>query len=144
MSHIIIRLLLITSGYVLAVMAATAVLMAITLSYGTPQDPVDQGAFLVMLVAFAPTLWWIVGPITTVGFAAAAGIAEVFAIRSWIFFALAGAAIAYTAWSLLEIGESGPVFTALEAVAAGFVAGLTYWLVAGRTSGVSSRASETA
>jgi hypothetical protein len=140
MGHFILRLLLITTGYVLAVMAATAVLLAITVMHGTPADPVDQGVFTVMLIAFAPTLWWIAGPIATVGFAAAAGIAEVFAVRSWVYFTLAGAAIAYTTWSLIEIGESGPVFSTLEAVAAGLVGGLTYWLVAGRTSGVSSDA----
>jgi len=142
MSRLIIRLILITSGYVLGIFAATAVLISITLAHGTPADPVDQGIFAVMLIAFAPTLWWIAGPIATAGFATAVGIAEVFAVRSWVFFTLAGAAIAYLTWSLIVIGENGPVFTSLEASAAGLGAGLTYWLVAGRTSGFTSGSRE--
>lgn len=138
MSRVLVRLFLITCGYMLAVFAATAVLIAVTLAHGTPADPVDQGIFTVMLIAFAPTLWWIAGPIATAGFATAAGIAEVFAVRSWVYFTLAGAAIAYLTWSLIVIGESGPVFSALEAAASGLAAGLTYWLVAGRSSGFSS------
>lgn len=144
MPQLLVRILLITSGYVLAVFAATAVLIGITMAHGTPADPVDQGIFTVMLIAFAPTLWWIAGPIATAGFATAVGIAEVFAVRSWVYFTLAGAAIAYLTWSLIVIGNNGPVFTALEASASGLAAGLTYWLVAGRSSGFSSRASEAA
>ncbi len=141
MSHLVLRLFLIPVGYVLAVIAATLVLIAVTIAHGTPADPVDQGVFTVMLFAFAPTLWWIAGPIATAGFAIVVALAEVFVIRSWVFHALGGAAIALTTWSLMEIGESGPVFSAVEAGAAGLAAGLVYWLVAGRGSGLSSPAS---
>ncbi|QZO02400.1 hypothetical protein K6K41_15300 [Chenggangzhangella methanolivorans] len=63
-------------------------------------------------------------------------IAEMFSIRSWIYHAAAGAGAALMPWSLAPTSFEGPAFTAPEILAAGFVGGLTHWLIAGRRSGL--------
>jgi hypothetical protein len=63
-------------------------------------------------------------------------IAELFAIRSWTYHAVAGAATAVLPWALAPSGLEGPIFSAPEILAAGFVGGLTHWLIAGRSSGI--------
>jgi hypothetical protein len=141
MSRLTARLFLIPTGYLLAILAATAVLIAVIIAHGTPGDPVDQAIFTGMLFVFAPALWWVAGPVVTLGFAVAVGLAEAMSIRSWIYFSAAGAAVAGLTWSLAEAATEGPVFTAVEAVASGLAGGLVYWLVAGRSSGLSSRGS---
>jgi hypothetical protein len=61
--------------------------------------------------------------------------------QDWLFYALAGgaAALFVLAWSWIDPGAhpatANPGFAA-AAIAAGMVAGLVYWLVAGRTAGI--------
>ena len=62
-------------------------------------------------------------------------IAELFAIRSWVYHAAAGAITAALPWALLPSGVDGPMYQAVEILACGFVGGFVHWLVAGRTAG---------
>lgn len=62
-------------------------------------------------------------------------IGELFAIRSWIYYAVAGAATAALPWALLPSGVDGALYSALDILACGFVAGLAHWLLAGRNAG---------
>jgi hypothetical protein len=100
--------------------------------------PIDNGFF-----AVATTIGFVfVTGFALVPAAAAAAVAETFAIRSGLFYAAAGAAIGFIAYASLggvdiaALGVDG--FTRREteiAVAAGIVAGLVYWLLAGRSAG---------
>jgi len=70
----------------------------------------------------------------------AAAFAEWQGIRSWIYYALAGIAIALAGVLTQHASETGATTIvndyALRAfLAAGFVAGLAYWVVAGRSAG---------
>ena len=69
---------------------------------------------------------------------------EAFRLRSFLFYALAGVAIALLAYYGTGLGNpyeesidhAGPINRGLElAIAAGAVFGLAYWLVAGRKAG---------
>lgn len=68
-------------------------------------------------------------------------VAEYLARRDWLFYALGGAASALyvLAWSWLDPAAhpetSNPGFAA-AAIAAGMVAGIAYWFVAGRSAGI--------
>lgn len=67
--------------------------------------------------------------------------AEILARRDWLFYALAGAACALyvLAWSWMDPAAhpatANPGFAA-AAIAAGMVAGIAYWLLAGQTAGL--------
>lgn len=62
-------------------------------------------------------------------------IAEMFGVRSWVYYAVAGALTALLPWALLPSGVDGAIFSAVDILACGFVGGLTHWLVAGRSAG---------
>jgi len=64
------------------------------------------------------------------------GLAEAARLRSMIFHVGAAGALAFALWTLGEdVGTAEMRPGSAVALAAGFVAGLCYWLVAGRTSG---------
>ncbi|TYC53466.1 translation initiation factor IF-3 [Rhodobacterales bacterium] len=66
----------------------------------------------------------------------AIAIAEIARLRSLIFFLAAGGGIAFLMWTLGEAEQAqGLRPGSVIALAAGFLAGSVYWLVAGRTSG---------
>jgi hypothetical protein len=64
-------------------------------------------------------------------------ISETFAIRSWLFHAANGGLSAWIGWTLSQdIRDTYRFLTEPKVlIAAGLAAGLTYWLVAGRTAG---------
>jgi hypothetical protein len=119
------------------------------------------GLIIVMAVLFPAWSQLELGPIddgvmaiaTTIGFvfvsgfaflpaAVAAAVAEMVPIRGSLFYALAGAAIGFIAYVSLggfdvaALGIDGYTRRETEiAVAAGIVAGLVYWLLAGRNAG---------
>ena len=137
------RIFVIFFAFLLACMAA-GMTIALGLLAGQWQllqtDPVAQGAF------------WITSALGT-SFAGAAGfmplllvvvLTEAFRLRSAILYALAGVAIAlsaYYGWGFgnpyeESIDQAGPIARGIELViAAGVVFGLVYWLIAGRKAG---------
>lgn len=68
-------------------------------------------------------------------------VTESFALRSWLYYAAAGAVMGVLALVTLETEHGRAMssrmadFEALIFVAAGLVAGLVYWLIAGRNAG---------
>jgi hypothetical protein len=103
-------------------------------------DPVAQGTFWV--ASFLGTSF--AGAASFMPLLLVVILAEAFRLRSAIFYALAGIAIAFLAyyswgfWNPYEesIDQPGPIARGVELVlAAGVVFGLTYWLVAGRKAG---------
>ena len=70
----------------------------------------------------------------------AIGISEIFALRGWLTFTLWGVLISLSAYATVVAGEGAEVslrnsYALWAFVASGAVAGLTYWLLAGRVAG---------
>ncbi len=70
----------------------------------------------------------------------AIGVSEAFALRGWLTFTLWGVLIALSAYATIVAGEGGSIslrnsYALWAFVASGLTAGLTYWLIAGRTAG---------
>ena len=139
----IFRFFLIAVGYLLAVMAACAFMLA--LGWG---GMIEAGPDSGQLVAFAVTLSLPVA-VAFAGYYSFlpamifAVIAEILGRRSWLFHAIGGMAVAAAALAARpeEISRPGIFMIVL---AAGAVGGTVYWLIAGRSSGKTlDRAAET-
>ncbi|RAI35856.1 hypothetical protein [Rhodoplanes roseus] len=152
--RLLLRILLVPLGALVALMVAITVVVAA--NWGAVQTlaaagPERQGDFFFALVAAAPELMAMLAATATYALAVATVgvlIAEVFAVRSWIFHAANGGLAAFIGWSLAATqGGMRALSTPTSLIAAGLAAGLAYWLIAGSTSGFfkplrSSRAPE--
>ncbi|MBX9465295.1 MAG: hypothetical protein KL840_20400 [Aquamicrobium sp.] len=132
------RFAVIIVGFACAAFVASAFGAMLLAGDGQPGSPmpVMDGPFYLMVSvlaalfayhAFAPAL-------------AAILIAELLGRRDWLFHALAGAGVAGAA-ALLAWEQAAPVSRAdtmpfLVMLACGLVAGIAYWAVAGRSSGM--------
>jgi len=70
----------------------------------------------------------------------AVGVSEIFGLRGWLTFTVWGVLIALSAFATVVAGEGGDVslrnsYALWAFIASGAVAGLTYWLIAGRAAG---------
>jgi hypothetical protein len=70
----------------------------------------------------------------------AIGVSEIFGLRGWLTFTVWGVLIALSAYATVVAGEGGQVslrnsYALWAFVASGAVAGITYWLLAGRAAG---------
>lgn len=81
------------------------------------------------------TVAFVLAPLVGAPAIVAVLIAEMFGIRSWLYYAVAGALTALLPWALLPSGIDGAIFDAVDILACGFVGGLIHWLVAGRSAG---------
>jgi hypothetical protein len=145
--RLLARLFVILFACVIASLAAGVV---ITLAVLLPQwgaldfDPIDGdvfrvvvgfGTIFVSVFAFLPALAMI-------------AIAEAAGIRSLLYYACSGALIAaflyydFRGWDVLALPLEDSARRELEIIAAaGIVAGLVYWAIAGRSAGLRQRAS---
>jgi hypothetical protein len=129
-------LLLIPLGFVLACFAAGGFLVLAVI--GTDGvNFTDYGAETVVLV-FATAIF--VGGVAAAPAFIAIAIAEIFALRTVIFYLLAGGAIGLAAHLFNSVGDE-PISGADAQLflATGCVGGLVYWLVAGRSAGLDGR-----
>jgi hypothetical protein len=137
--RLLLRVLLIPLGYLMAVLAGTLVILFGSWKIGQPVSADVEGHKVVLygFVFAAPVL--LVTLLSVMWLPAVVGvlIAEAFAIRSWIFHAANGSISAYVAWSNFgyvdgsRVALTGP----LAVIAAGLAGGLTYWAIAGWSSG---------
>jgi hypothetical protein len=134
--RLLLRFLLVPLGYVVAVLVGTAVILLGSwklVEIGPDGDISAAFGFMfaapVLLVMLLCVMW----------LPAAIGIlmAEGFAIRSWLFHALNGAASAWIGWSLFGYIDDSqiPLNQPLPVIAAGLAGGLAYWAVAGWSAG---------
>jgi hypothetical protein len=135
------RFIVISIGYAVATLAASAFLNVVTLAWFgfTPEETrmVATGSFVfsipfvalfVAYFAFIPAVFAIV-------------IGEVTGKRDWLFYALAGAVVALVIIGFSR-GGGGTAFAeiadlnfALIVIGSGMCGGIGYWLVAGRSAG---------
>jgi hypothetical protein len=146
--RLLLRCLLIPLGYFAAVAAGTLVIVigSWRLSpIAAASDPDAQAVAAVAFVVAAPVL--LVTLLGAMLLPAAIGvlISEAFAIRSWIFHAGNGAAVAWIGWHLFGYVDDSHIALnqPLAIIAAGLAGGLAYWAIAGSSAGL-RRAAATA
>lgn len=136
-----LRTLLVAFAFLLACMAA-----ALTVAYGLlgPElSDLSMGSpeyFLILLLlgsaAGAVTLFYVFAPSFLVIL-----IAEIFSLRSVLYYALCGALVGALAYFLSDMGvdvpgAGAPLTRELQFLTAGgIVGGFVYWLIAGRSAG---------
>jgi membrane protease YdiL (CAAX protease family) len=120
-------------GYVAACLAAGATQVAFVVDPAEMIATKEAAAAAALLVAMSATQ---AGTFALPFAIIAIGITEVFGFRGWLTYAAAGVAIAVCGYWTVLAGDAGPALrndVALRAFAvSGAVAGLVYWLVAGR------------
>ena len=147
--RLLLRVIVVPIACGLAVMAAALVAFAATWnslalldrSDPTMHDGVTGVIGLLVLFLIGVETFWMLLPA-----AVSALIAEVFAIRSWIYHALNGALSIWIGWAVrVETGRSVESYgSPLVILAAGLAAGFVYWAIAGRNAGVTTAAAPTA
>ncbi len=132
-SHIL-RFILITAGFIAAIIAASLFILVLVWGDMLRGDPeterllgVAVGLSLPIVIAFAGYYAFAPG----IAFAV---IAEITARRSWLFHALGGMAVALVALAIRSEIEMRPGILMIV-LAAGAVGGTIYWLIAGRSAG---------
>ena len=126
--RLLVRFILVPLGYLAAVIAGACVILFGSWKFGTAlmsenSDAVSYGMF--GMVIAGPILF---GTLL---------ISEAFAIRSWIFHALNGAASAWLGWQMFGAFDLSdiPLNEPRYVIGAGLAGGFAYWAVAGRTAG---------
>lgn len=145
---ILVRLFIVLVGYGIAALAASLFVHLLVWPAIMPQDDALGWLlpFSIPLVAlFASYVAFLPGALLI-------GLSEMRGYRSWLYHALSGGTAAFTGLVLVRvihgrgIGPPAPdaygevplmydPYSTAAAVAAGFVGGIAYWLVAGRTAG---------
>jgi hypothetical protein len=122
-------LILVPAGYILAVIAASALIIVGTFG---PVGP-DTYDFTIPLIFATGT----VGAASFALAAVAILLSEVFGLRSIFYFLAVGGALGLILNQLLDFHASAALLDRAHVLfpAAGFVGGIVYWLVAGRLAG---------
>lgn len=130
---LVLQIIKVVIGFILAVLACGLFLSWGFFRAGAPEvDPVGFAAMVVTGFITAS----VVGAVAMVPALAFVTLAELARLRGFLFHVGAAGAIAFGAWTFggdAEISGLRPGSTI--ALAAGFVAGIVYWLIAGRSSG---------
>jgi hypothetical protein len=120
-------------GYVAACLAAGTTQVLFVIEPSGMISTLDAAAAAALLIAMSATQ---AGTFALPFAIIAIGITEVFGLRGWLTYVAAGVAIAVCGYWTVLAGDAGPTLRddmALRAFAvSGAVAGLVYWLVAGR------------
>jgi hypothetical protein len=138
--RLLVRFILVPIGYFAAVVAGACVILFGSWRFGTALMSENSeafaygmfGAFIAGPILFGTLLisMWLPASIGVL-------ISEAFAIRSWIFHALNGAASAWLGWQMFGAFDNSdiPLNEPKYVIAAGIAGGFAYWAVAGRTAG---------
>lgn len=120
---------LIPAGYILAVLAATAVLLAGSTG-GAPLDPAERLVYSLIGAI-------LVGGFAVLPMAVAIVASEVWRWRSIVVWLLIGGGLGLAGWALPAAGAEDVRFETYVPVylAAGFAGGFVYWLISGRRAG---------
>jgi hypothetical protein len=129
-------LIVVPLGYVAACLMAGLVFALSVYGFTNVESP----AAGLVLVAFGFAVAGYAGAFAAIPMLVAVGLAETFRWRSFFFWSLLGGVLGFAANAVVDgtAAEPTPGVVALYA-AAGFAAGATYWLIAGRRSGLIER-----
>jgi hypothetical protein len=138
--RLLLRFILVPLGYLAATIAGAFIILFGSWKAGTlmlSDNPDAATAALFGSIVAGPILFVVL--LGTMWLPASVGIiiSEAFAIRSWIFHALNGAASAFVGWQLFgKIDASDvPMNDPQYVLAAGLAGGFAYWIVAGWSAG---------
>ena len=138
--RLLLRFLLVPFGYLAAVLAGACVILFGSWRFGEVFMSSHPDAFAYGLFGFAvagPVLFVMLLSLMWLPGAVGILISEAFAIRSWIFHALNGAASAWVGWQMFAAFDKSnlPMNEPRYVVAAGLAGGFAYWAVAGWNAG---------
>lgn len=137
---ILLRLFLIPVGYIAAILvaASTAAIIEWLRAYGpVADDPAALGmtSFVVLTDWFV--LMVVLGYAVAIPSLVAVAAAEIFSIRSALYFAMAGLVIAFVAGRITDLNTLPPfIFEPVIAAASGIAGGFAYWVSSGQWSGM--------
>ena len=138
--RLLLRFIIVPFGYLAAVLAGALVILFGSWRFGEMMlsnhpDGLAYGLFGAAIAG--PILFIILAAIMWLPGAIGILISEAFAIRSWIFHALNGAASAWIGWQMLTMFDKGnvPLNEPKYVIAAGLAGGFAYWAVAGWNAG---------
>ncbi|MFN0265050.1 hypothetical protein ACKTEK_14360 [Tepidamorphus sp. 3E244] len=133
--RIVFRILIMFFAFAMAALAAAAIAAGGIVAIDGPptleEPPLElMGKVMLMGLAGSSVVAALAGPVALV----VGLVGEVFQFRSWVYYTLGGAlaAVAGMAVSGYERFDQG---SATAVLTAGLVAGLVYWLIAGRGAG---------
>lgn len=141
----IIRFSLITIAFLSAAIGASAFMILLLwggVSHGETGDPEFQNFVKLAAGISTPLLASFVGYYTFLPAMAVALVSEYLSKRSWLFHALGGIVVALVAiFRRADANDfaTPPSGIMLVIIAAGVIFGTIYWLIAGRTAGITSR-----
>jgi hypothetical protein len=137
--RLLLRFLVVPLGYFVGVLAGTLVILFASWKIGQIDSfEVEARAIAVYGFAFAaPVLLVVLLSVMWLPTAIGILLAEVFALRSWMFHAGNGAVSAWVTWNLFgSMDQSGIALNhPLAVIAAGLAGGLAYWVIAGWNAG---------
>jgi hypothetical protein len=138
--RLFLRFILVPLGYLMAVAAGTCIILFGSWKAGTmmlSQNPDTATAASFAALVAGPVLFVVLAASMWLPSLVGILISEAFAIRSWIFHALNGAATAFLGWQLFgSIDSSGvPMNDPQYVLAAGLAGGFAYWAVTGWSAG---------
>jgi len=138
--RILVRAILIPLGYIAALFTATALIALVVWLRAYPPvagDEVALGMTSVIVLADWFILYVLIGQAAVLPALAAVLVAEFLSLRHALYFCGAGLFVAFATARLADLGPSvtAPSEPAVVA-AAGLAGGLSYWLIAGRGSGL--------
>ena len=141
--NLVLRIFLIPIGYIAAIFAASSVaaIAEWLRAYGpVADDPAALGLTSFVVLSEWILLFFVLGYKAAIPGLAAIAVAEIFAIRSVLYFCAVGLATAFVVSLMIEPGGVPP-FVAEPAIAAvsGLAGGLAYWVSSGRWSGLRPR-----
>jgi hypothetical protein len=139
--RLLLRFIVVPFGYLAAVLAGACVILFGSWQFGAAllsenPDKFSYGVFGTVLAG--PILFVMLAAIMWLPGAIGILISEAFAIRSWIFHALNGAASAWLGWQMFTMfdkGNAAPLNEPRFVIAAGLAGGFAYWAVAGWNAG---------
>jgi hypothetical protein len=135
--RVVLRLILVPLGYLAAVSASTvALVLAAWLPFLQTARAYEDEAFTLFGILVEGGFAFVyAGTATFVPSLIAIAIAETFSIRSYFYYALAGAAVAF-APTLIADPAAPMLYGTQTVLAAGLIGGGAYWLIAGRNAGL--------
>jgi hypothetical protein len=138
--RLLVRFILVPLGYLVAVIAGACVILFGSWKFGAALMSGNSDTFAYGMfgtVVAGPILLVVLLGIMWLPASIGVLISEAFALRSWIFHALNGAASAWIGWQLFTAFDKSdmPLNEPQYIVAAGLAGGFAYWAVAGRTAG---------
>jgi hypothetical protein len=138
--RLFLRFILVPLAYLMAVAAGTCIILFGSWKAGTmmlSQNPDTATAASFAALVAGPVLFVVL--VASMWLPSCVGIliSEAFAIRSWIFHALNGAATAFLGWQLFGSIDSSavPMNDPQYVLAAGLAGGFAYWAIAGWSAG---------